>query len=120
MGTWDVGPYDNDGAVDLLADIRADRFNFERFRFTIDEHRPDPDDSEMIIALGALASSGTDELPAGIRPEVLSRLFTPERVRWVRRQMERILDPENSELYAVWEATGELDDWLAATRAALP
>lgn len=120
MGTWDVGPYDNDGAVDLLADIREGSFNFERFRFNIDEYRPDPDDSEMIIALGALASSGTEKLPEGIRPEVLSRLFTPERVRWVRRQMERILDPESSELHAVWEATGELDGWLAATRAALP
>ncbi len=120
MGTWDVGPYDNDRAAELLADIRDGRFNFERFRFTVDEDRLDADDCEMVVALGALGSSRPGDLPEGIRPEVLSRIFTPERRRWVRRQMEKVLDPDHSELYAVWEATGELDGWVASTRAALP
>lgn len=120
MGTWDVGPYDNDGAVDLLADVRNGSFSFERFRFTLGEHRLDADDAEMVIALGALASAEPERLPAGIDPQVVARIFTPERRRWVRQQMERALDPDSSELYALWEATGELETWVAVTRSVLP
>ncbi len=119
MGTWDVGPYDNDVACDLLADIRDGNFDFNRFRWTCEEGRLDADAGEVIIALATLYASLPDRLPHGVDAEMLAGVFTGERVRWLRRQLQRVLDPATSELYALWEATGELELWLAVSGAPL-
>ncbi|MGN5995333.1 DUF4259 domain-containing protein [Corynebacterium striatum] len=32
MGTWDVGPFDNHAACELLAELRDGTFDFEHFK----------------------------------------------------------------------------------------
>jgi hypothetical protein len=122
MGTWNVGPFDNDAAQDLLRDIRSDRFNFDQFRF---ECAADAalaaEDAAVIIALSALVQRcAAGRLPAGIVYDDLLPLHSVEARAWLSRQYESILNEEVSPLYAIWEATGELDMWLASARAVRP
>ena len=122
MGTWDVGPFDNDAAQDLLRDLRSDCFNFDQFRFDcVAAVIPDTEDAAVIIALSALVQRcASGRLPRGIAEEDLRPLRTVEARAWLDRQYEFILDEDLSPLYAIWEATGELDMWLASAHAVRP
>lgn len=122
MGTWNVGPFDNDAAQDLLRDIRSDCFNFDQFRFECAADAVlDTEDAAVIIALSALVQRCTaGRLPRGIVHDDLLPLHSVEARTWLNRQYESILDEDVSPLYAIWEATGELDMWLASAKAVRP
>lgn len=122
MGTWNVGPFDNDAAQDLLRDIRSGCFNFDQFRFDCAAGAVlDTEDAAVIIALSALVQGcAAGRLPRGIVHDDLLPLHSVEARTWLSRQYESILDEEVSPLYAIWEATGELDMWLASVQAVRP
>lgn len=122
MGTWNVGPFDNDAAQELLRDIRSDCFNFDQFRFECAADTVlDTEDAAVVIALSALVQRcAAGRLPTGIAQDDLLPLHTIEARAWLNRQYESILNEDVSPLYAIWEATGELDMWLASAKAVRP
>ncbi|MFK3621473.1 MULTISPECIES: DUF4259 domain-containing protein [unclassified Corynebacterium] len=120
MGTWDVGPFDNHAACEVLAEIRDGSFDLDTFKKSCVDSPIDVDDAEVVIALGALATSPADKLPAGVSVESVKALRTPQTRAWLRQKINTAMEPNNSPIYALWETTGELDLWLRTTRAVLP
>jgi hypothetical protein len=66
MGAWGTGPFDNDHALDLVEEVTAPEFSFDRVQWAFD----DPnylgfDGGTLAIMLGALIQSvqGTNEAP---------------------------------------------------------
>lgn len=59
-------------------------------------------------------------LPAGLGVEHVQMLRTPQTRAWLRKRMNRAMEPETSPIYAMWETTDELEKWIRSTRAALP
>ncbi|MDR2566758.1 MAG: DUF4259 domain-containing protein [Bifidobacteriaceae bacterium] len=125
MGAWGTGPFDNDGAADLVAEIRYDDFDLDNVAWAFED--PDHmvvDGGQIAIALGALIQAVN-----GLRPGPDDELdladfkaqLTPERVAWVRAEMLRAMsDGAVSEAYDLWEDAGELEAWLEESRACLP
>ncbi|MDR7329237.1 DUF4259 domain-containing protein [Corynebacterium guangdongense] len=120
MGTWDVGPFDNDAARDLLTDLRAGRFSLDQLRFGMSGNRIDADDAAVVVALSALSKMPAAELPAGLNREHVSELSAPGARSWLRSQFNHILDREASAIYALWEHTGELDQWIYQVESVKP
>ena len=120
MGTWDVGPFDNDAARDLLWDLRAGRFSLAQFRFETAGDALDADDGAVIVALSALSTTPSSRLPEGLCAEHVAELTTPQARRWLRLQHRQVLDSEISPIYAMWEDTGELEAWIDEVRAVEP
>jgi len=125
MGTWGIGPFDNDGAADLVADIRDGQFTFEGIQWAFED--PDyleVDGGQIAIALGALIESvrkGQGLEGLDFDPPVFTDQITPERVTWVRSQIARTLaGDERSELHELWKESGDLEAWLEVSRAAMP
>ena len=120
MGTWDVGPFDNHAARAVLAELRDGSFDLETFKRSCVDEPIDVDDAETIIALGALATTPLEKLPVGLRGEDVRMLRTPQTKAWLRKRMNNAMEPDSSPIYALWETTDELEDWLRSTRAAMP
>ena len=126
MGAWGTGPFENDGALDLVGDISSLEFSWE----DIEEAFEDPayleaDGGQYAIALGALVrivqGEPAPEAPEDARLTVIARHLTPERVAWIRTQVARTLSSaKESELYELWEETSELEEWLEASRGSIP
>ena len=120
MGTWDTGPFDNHAARELLASLRDGSFDLKSFQRSCAAEPLDSDDAETMIALGALLKLSADALPEGIDREDLAPLFTPQSKAWLRRHINSAMRPETSSVYALWETTGELDQWLRTAQDSLP
>ncbi|WP_293770535.1 DUF4259 domain-containing protein [uncultured Corynebacterium sp.] len=120
MGTWNSGPFDNHTAAELLAALRDGTFDFEAFKKSCTDDYIDVDEAETYIALGALTKLRADELPQGIAPERLSGIYTPQSRAWLRKKINQALQPEVSGAVALWEETGELEQWVRTARAAQP
>lgn len=125
MGTWGVGPFDSDGAGDLLAMIRHGDFTFaEVDEYVADDEYVEADGGQAVLALVELAlavhgqpHADLDDADAVVR--AFADHLTPERTRWLLEQADRTLsDPETSELYELWAESGA-DEWLAASRASV-
>lgn len=56
MGTWDMGPFDNDGAGDLLAALRAGCFDIDDYCRHVDEEYLEADDAQAAIALAEVVA----------------------------------------------------------------
>ena len=116
MGFWDVGPFDNSAAEELVADLRLGRFRIDQFRFRCTGAPAlDADDAAVVIALNALIHHPCSR-PPGIGPEELRAIDTPLVRAWLKTQLNAIFSPEGSPLYAHWEAAGEAREWLRASQ----
>lgn len=116
MGFWDVGPFDNSAAEELVEDLRLRCFNLDQFLFRCEETSAlDADDAAMVIALNALIQDPYRR-PAGIGQQELAGIDTPYVRGWLKAKMETICAPHGSSLYAHWESIGEVEEWLAASR----
>lgn len=120
MGTWDVGPFDNHAACELLAELRDGTFDFEHFKRSCADSPLDVDEAEKVIALGALVNTPQDRLPNGVSAKELKSICTPQSRAWLRKRINSTLEPESSPVYALWETTGELEIWVQSVRASLP
>ena len=124
MGAWGYGPFDNDGAGDLLADIRKGNFTFEGVEWAFED--PDyleVDGGQIVIALAALARAflGGLAAPESVpNLEVFGAQLTADRLAWIQSQLDRTLsDGKSSELYELWEDSGDLEKWLESSRASI-
>ncbi len=113
MGTWNTGPFDNDPAADAVAALANGTFSMDQFRFECGLGPLSTDAAESILALAALLKGHRPEQYAD---DDLDYPFTMDDKRWIRRRAQAAVRPGESELYSMWEATGELDEWLEATR----
>ena len=113
MGTWDIGPFDNDPAVDAVAALADGSFSMDQFRFDCGRGPLGTDEAESVIALAAVLNG---HVPSEALASALRFPFTLDDRRWIRRRASQALRPGTSELYDLWEDAGELDTWLAETR----
>ncbi|MCG7243880.1 DUF4259 domain-containing protein [Corynebacterium sp. ACRPS] len=120
MGTWGTGPFDNHAARDVLDSLRDGSFDLRHFQRSCGTGVLDSDEAEAVIALGALTKLPADGLPDGVAPRDLTSLYTPQSKAWLRRRINQAMRSESSSVYALWEPTGELNQWLHTAQAALP
>lgn len=119
MGFWDVGPFDNSAAEELVEDLCLRSFCIDQFRFRCEGAAAlDADDAATVLALNALIQDPFTRLTERGR-EQLSRIAAPGNVWWLQNQADAILVAEGSALYAYWESAGELEEWLSASRGVL-
>lgn len=111
MGFWDIGPFDNTSARELVDSIRAGRFSFARFKFECCGGPLDADGEASIIALDALLNHPAQR-PSGVTADMLAAFNQPENRAWVRRQRERLVADRNSAIFAQFDAAGQAESWL--------
>lgn len=124
MGAWGIGPFENDGALDLIAEMRSGNFSFDELGWAFDdEDYLEVDGGQIAIALAELAAAIAHGGPSPVEELDLSEVsaqFTSEKVAYIRKQVERTLsDGEHSELYELWQETDDFAVWLASSRATL-
>ncbi|WP_447645472.1 DUF4259 domain-containing protein [Nocardioides zeae] len=126
MGTWGTGPFDNDGAADLLGEIEDGTFSFDAVEWAFDDGHLTTDGGEFAgalieLALIALEARDPSEEVADLDLDDFRSALTPDRLRWLVQQGERALSEESSEVYELWAEAGEdeLDEWRAATARSL-
>lgn len=125
MGAWGSGPFENDGAGDLLASIRSGDFSFDELGWAFEDGYLEVDGGQIALALVDLALVGL-----GVRPPspVLEDLdltgfsaeLSGERLSWIVGVADTALSgAEASELYELWEETEDLDGWLRPAAASV-
>jgi uncharacterized protein DUF4259 len=134
MGTWDIGPFDNDGASDFVAEAGrspkpAIQSALRRVRDAGDDYL-DVDDGQHAVAAAELVALGfgygkADGLSAEIRA-VAAALGPDDALRKLAiAALPRLRDPELSELAALWHEgsdgsafDGQLTDLIERLEAA--
>ncbi|PFG32724.1 DUF4259 domain-containing protein [Sanguibacter antarcticus] len=118
MGAWGTGPFENDGAGELLASIRAGGPVFDTLGWAIDDDYLEVDGGQIALALVdlALVCLGTrTPAPAlsGLDLAPLVAELSGARLDWILALADRTLSgTEASELYELWEETDTLAEWL--------
>ena len=119
MGTWGSGPFENDGAGDLLAAIRAGDFDIDDYTRHVDEEYLEADDAQAAVALAEVVAVAHGLRPApaqleGIDAAAYTRSLTAEQRAWSLTTLERtIADSDTSELHELWAENGpeDLAEW---------
>lgn len=119
MGTWGIGPFDNDVASDLLGGLREGAFSFDDLHSLVGENGYlGLDCGQAVVALATVVR-GVDGETTPPDPAInLSRFvdqLSAARRTWLFEQLNRALSPKMSELYEVWEEAGKLEAWLASS-----
>ncbi|MGS2641013.1 DUF4259 domain-containing protein [Streptosporangium sp. LJ11] len=123
MGAWGMGPFDNDGALDSLADLEGDRSTARRLavamREVLDEdgyvEGPEMSGAVAVACLVGARVIGTE--PDAVAARWLEHNpFEPsaELRDLARVTIDRATRPDDNELYELWQESGALDAWLAA------
>ncbi|WP_433609083.1 DUF4259 domain-containing protein [Prescottella agglutinans] len=121
MGTWGSGPFENDGAGDLLAALRAGDFDIDDYCGHVDEDYLEADDAQAAIALAEVVATARGLRPStpeldGIDVVAYVGSLTPEQRAWIITALERaIADSDTSELHELWAENGpeDLEEWRA-------
>ncbi len=121
MGTWGSGPFENDGAGDLLAALRAGDFDIDDYCGHVDEDYLEADDAQAAIALAEVVATARGLRPStpeldGIDVAAYVGSLTPEQRAWIISTLERaIADSDTSELHELWAENGpeDLEEWRA-------
>ncbi|MBM4492526.1 DUF4259 domain-containing protein [Prescottella equi] len=121
MGTWGSGPFENDGAGDLLAGLREGDFVIDDFTSHVDEEYLEADDAQAAIAYAEIVAVGRGIESAsphldGIDAAAFCASLTPEQHAWILTTLERaIADSDTSELHELWAENGpeDLEEWRA-------
>ncbi|WP_283133165.1 DUF4259 domain-containing protein [Rhizohabitans arisaemae] len=121
MGAWGYGPFDNDGALDGLGNLNGST-DLERDMSAVmeaalkDDYVEGPEMSEAIAVACLIAAQ---YLPAEENPNAAKWLadnpfeVTDDLRDLAHSTFERALDPQDNELYDLWEEGGSLDEWRA-------
>lgn len=113
MEKWNTGPFDNEEAAGLLADINDGAVPLEQLLPTRGHRYLEADHGALVIALAHLAGG---ELPEGVTREDVAVLRQPEHIETLRQSLEAVLaDGSVSELYTEWAEEGDakLHEWKA-------
>jgi hypothetical protein len=123
MGAWGSGAFENDDALDALVD---GTFELDDLREALDGDYLEPPEGSVALALVevALAALGRIDPPAAL-DEVDIRLLATQlddaAYELILRAAERVVQPDGSELYELWEEAGEeeLAEWRSAAVASI-
>lgn len=124
MGAWDVGPFDNDAALDWISDLdEAEGWSpvAAVLRFAEVEGYVDAEDACEALAAAEVVAAGLGRPRADLPEEAtwfLGRVTVQppaEIVGLAGVAVQRILG-EDSELRELWDDTTDLDAWLRETR----
>lgn len=113
MKKWGTGPFDNEEAQGLLADIAGGELPLEQLLPSTGHRYLESDHGADVIALAHLAAGNVPDEVSGADLDVLR---TPENKEILRQSLEAVLvDDTVSELYSEWEAEGvdKLHEWKA-------
>lgn len=127
MGTWGSGPFENDGAGDLLADIRAGAFDIDDYCRHVDEEYLEADEAQAAIALAEVVAVAQGLRPApgeldGIDAAAYVGALTPQQRAWILTTLERaIAGDDTSELHELWAENGpeDLAEWRSPVASRL-
>lgn len=125
MGAWGSGPFENDGAGDLLASIRSGDFSFDALGWAFEDGYLEVDGGQIALALVDLALVGLGVRPRSTDVEDLDLTsfvadLTGDRLVWILDVADTTLSgSEASELYELWEETDDLDEWLRPATASV-
>jgi len=122
MGAWEIANFGNDTAMDWMFDFKKDP-SITLLEETIDGvYEDDFLDSDIANeALAALeivaAAQGrrAKDFPEDVTADRLAAIankITPTFIDDCRKALDRIIDPEDNELYELWEEAGHAEDWL--------
>lgn len=117
MGAWGSGPFENDGAGDLLGSIRDGDFSFDELGWAFEDGYLEVDGGQIALALVDLALVGLGVRPAtaelvDVDLATFAASLSHERLDWILDVADRALSgSEASELYELWEETESLDEW---------
>ncbi|MCC5574857.1 DUF4259 domain-containing protein [Microtetraspora sp. AC03309] len=121
MGAWDMGPFDNDGALDALGhlgdveDLPGGLASTMR-EILAEEDYVDAPELSAAVAVACLIGARL----VGSEPDVNA-------ARWLERHpfavtaplrdlahatLDRAARPDDNELYDLWEESGALTEWL--------
>ncbi|GAA3797997.1 DUF4259 domain-containing protein [Micrococcus endophyticus] len=137
MGAWGRKVFQNDTALDLVDEVLDGTFDLDEFRKDFrreeDEGYLDASQGAALLALGALVRIARNEDHADL--DVLLEhaeaeevdltdfidQFSDEDIQTLRELIGVVIrEPSSSELYELWEESGELEQWLEYSRQCLP
>lgn len=118
MDIWNTGPFDNEEAQEVLADLRNDELYLDELLPDSGNRYIEKDQGAMIIALAHLAAGNQPEEGDDVDAAALQ---TPEMRERLRQCLEAVLiDGTVSGLYSHWQDQGEqLHEWKARSHVAL-
>ena len=119
MGTWGFGPFENDGAGDLLASLRAGDFDIDQYSTHVDDGYLEADDAQAAVAVAEVLAVAHGLRPAcsqldGIDAAAFARSVTPDHRAWILETLARtIAGSDTSELHELWAENGpeDLEMW---------
>jgi hypothetical protein len=140
MGSWGTDVFENDTAMDLLDEVLGGSFRLDDYRHDIRAESSDgyisAPTGEQLLAMGALVRVARgDEIDArgqivehaqleeGTELDLAPFLeqFSEEDIDRLREHIGMtIREPAVSELFELWEESGELEEWLERSRQAVP
>lgn len=121
MGTWGYGPFENDGAGDLLAALRAGDPDIDDYLAHVGEEYLEADDAQAAVALAEVVAVAHGLRPAppqldGIDAAAYTESLAPAQRARILTTLERaIADSDTSELHELWAENGpeDLEAWRA-------
>lgn len=137
MGAWGRNVFQNDTALDLVDEVLDGTFDLDEFRKDFrreeDEGYLNASQGAALLALGALVRIAQNEDHAD-RDALLEHAeteeidltafidqFSDEDIQTLRELIGVVIrEPSSSELYELWEESGELEQWLEYSRECLP
>ncbi|MCJ0904419.1 DUF4259 domain-containing protein [Rhodococcus sp. ARC_M6] len=118
MGAWGSGPFENDGAGDVVASIGHGDFTFESVEWTFEDDYLEVDGGQIAVALLELvlivrADRKRDPLVEELDLDDFADALTGERLTWLIDMVERTIASTDSELFELWDEQGpeELAAW---------
>lgn len=126
MGAWGSGAFENDDALDAVAELVEGTFELDDLRAAVAADYLEAPEGAVALALVevALATLGIVDPDAAL-DEVDVRLLATQlddaAYELILTTAERVVRPDASELYELWEEAGdeELAEWRNASAASI-
>ena len=122
MGAWEITNFGNDTAMDWMYDFEKDptiTLLEETIDSVFEDDYLDSDiASEALAALEIVAAAlgrRAKDFPEDVTADQLAAIavrITPPFIDDCKKTLDRIADPEDNELYELWEEAGHAEDWL--------
>jgi hypothetical protein len=118
MGAWGSGPFENDDALDAVDALVDGSFTLDELRDAVAGDYLEAPEGSVALALVEVALAALGRIdPAAELDEVDIRLlatqFDDAAYELILAAAERVVQPDGSELYELWEEAGddELAEW---------
>lgn len=118
MGAWGSGPFENDGAGDLIASIGHGDFTFDSVKWAFEDDYLEVDGGQIAVALLELVMivrADRKRVPdvEELDLDDFADALTDANLTWLVEMVERTISSTDSELFELWDEQGpeELAAW---------